>query len=234
MTTPVSPSPPLSVVYCTDEHIAIRAPDDFLLICPGWQQLAAGTDGFIGRDTPSVLSSPSTDFYDAGVRPGHVVLLTAPSTRFTGGGELYAIESVAEHRMTLRRLGKPAGQGKPPGMRGATLNGVVFTINTLDPQIEDASFWANTTFGINPQLAGRAPANVYDLRDLRDFTVLTVICRRLQAQVNPSAGSAGTIRLQVFQQELSEVRARVQLRWNPTDSGGVPPPTSPFSTRFIR
>ena len=36
---------PTSPVYCTDEDLAVRAGGDWFLLCPAWQQMAAGTDG---------------------------------------------------------------------------------------------------------------------------------------------------------------------------------------------
>lgn len=234
-TSPTSPSGPLSIVYCSDEHIAVRAPDDWLTIVVKWQQLAYGADGLISGSTPWRLSSPSVDFVAGGVGYGHVALLTTPTTRFAGGGELYAVDSVDRHHLILRRLGKLSGVGRPPGTN-ATINGITFEIDTLDPQIEEASFNINQQWGIgNIQIPGRDPKQLLDMRDIRALTVLTVICDRLTAQVNPSAGASATIRLRAFQAALEDVTSRVRLRWQVTDSGIIPPPDNPLrAMRIVR
>ncbi len=127
-------------VYCTDEDIAVRASGDWFLLAPAWQQMAAGTDGYFNSGSPWVLNSTAVSFTSNGVNPNQVVQLSGPKANFPGSsGQLFAIDSVSGNSVTLRRLHKDLNVGQPPAP-AAGLTGVTFTINTLDPQIEEASF----------------------------------------------------------------------------------------------
>ena len=78
-------------------------------------------------------------------------------------------------------LGRRPERWPAPGpVRGAT--GVEFLIATLDPQVEEASFDLNRRFWIDPNIAGRTPGDVYDLRDLRQACVLTVLAQRYASE----------------------------------------------------
>lgn len=233
MATTLPQSSPLSVLYCTDENIAVRVGStDWYQIVIKDQRLAYGTNGFIHSSRPWVLSCPSVRFQAAGVQRGHVVSLSSPATRFPSSGEIYAVESALDHHhgshLTLRRLGLQTGQGQPPGA-GADINGVTFDILTLGPQIENNCYLINQQYSIDPTDPARSPDNIWDKRDLRDLTVLNVICDRLLAMITNAAGSAATVRLDVFRREESEIRSRVHLRWINTTK-----PTSPFSMRITR
>ena len=72
-------------VYCTDEDILVRAGGDFIMLCPPWQQMAAGTDGVFAPGTPWVLNSASVNFAANGVSPNQVAWLTAPATHQRAG-----------------------------------------------------------------------------------------------------------------------------------------------------
>jgi hypothetical protein len=220
----------LSTVYATDENIAIRASGDFALLCPDWQKLAAGIDGVFLPGAPWSLGSASVNFSAAGVTSQHVVLLRKPSSAFKGSGELLAVESASGTTLTLRRLGSGPNLGQPPSPASG-LTGVEFLVATLDPQIEEASFDLNRRFGIDPMVAGRTPSDVYDLRDLRQACVLTVLAQRYSSETRGSSGDFA-LKLSQVKQELSEVLARLQLRW---DSSGVDTrSTGWFSTRLVR
>src|SRR5262249_21315913 len=91
-------------VYATDEDIAVRAAGDFVLLCPQWQQMASGSDGYFSSSSPWILNSTGVNFAANGVQPNQVVQLTAPKTSFPGSGALFAIDSVAGSSITLRRL----------------------------------------------------------------------------------------------------------------------------------
>lgn len=222
----------LATVYCTDEHIAIRAPTDYTVLCPASNVLAANVDGFIAQGTTWRLSAKSTDFEAAGVAHGNVVLLTAPATRFPGAGEQFAVESVDDHSLILRRIGQQAGIGQAPGI-GANMTGVAFTIQTYSPQIEEVSYYLNRKYQIDPAIPARAPAKLYELRDLRDACVLEVLCRRLMTEVNPSAGPASLQKYNAYCLERDEIYARLHLRWMPSVYGDAPT-SNPFSTRLVR
>jgi hypothetical protein len=224
------PPAQLTTVYATDESIAIRASGDFSILCPDWQKLAYGNDGVFAAGSPWVLTSPSVIFNAAGVTSQHVVLLKKPSTAFKGGGELLAVDSAVGGSITLRRLGANLNQGQPPAP-AAGLSGVEFLIATLDPQIEEASFDLNRRHAIDPNIGGRTPGNLYDLRDLRQACVLTVLAQRYAAETRGDHGDFA-LKLTGVKQELSEVLARIQLRW--CTSGADTRSTNWFSTRIVR
>jgi hypothetical protein len=234
-TVPILPpnmSGPLTYVYANDEDIAVRAGGDFILLSPRWQKLAYGTDGTIPGINSWQLTSLSATFDAAGVGPGNVVLLTQPKTRFRGSGELFGVSTLLDPTdLLLRRIG-PTSPGLPPGTFGTDLPGVEYTILTLLPQIEQASYWINQTYNILPGVPGREPETAYDLRDIRDLTVLTVIVRRLVAEVQDTPNAAWNVKLLHYQAELSAVQSRVQIRW--VAPGEVPPPSTWFSTRIGR
>jgi hypothetical protein len=220
----------LTTVYATDENIAIRAGGDFAPLCPTWQKLAAGSDGSFAAGSPWVLYSPTVDFEAAGVQAQHVALLRKPTTAFRGSGEFLAVDGAAANTITLRRLGAAPGQGQPPAP-AAGLQGVDFFIATFDPQIEEASFDLNRRLAIDPLVAGRTPADLYDLRDLRQACVLTVLSQRYAAETRGPQGDFA-LKLAEARQELGEVLARLQLRWG--SSGSDNQSTNWFSTRIAR
>src|SRR5271166_1548995 len=164
-------------VYATDEDVAVRAGGDFVTLCPQWQQMAAGNDGTLSIGPPWSLTSVSVSFQSNGVRPNHVVLLSSPKTQFRGGGELLAVDTVVGNVLTLRRLHKDVGVGQPP-CPAAGLAAVSFTVATLDPQIEEASFALKRRFSIDETILDRASSWIFDARDLRMATVLTVLLER--------------------------------------------------------
>ncbi|QEH38653.1 hypothetical protein OJF2_72590 [Aquisphaera giovannonii] len=220
----------LAVVYATDENLAVRASGDFAFLCPTWQKLAWGNDGVLAASSPWVLRSASVNLSGAGVGPGHVALLSKPTTTFKGSGELFAVDAVAGDTMTLRRLGLDSGAGQPPSP-AADLSGVEFLVTTLAPQIEEASFDLNQRLSIDPLVPGRTPGDLRDLRDLRQACVLTVLTRRYAAEVRGSQGDFA-LKLAETKQELGEILARLQLRWGP---GATAEKTSTWlSTRIVR
>jgi hypothetical protein len=220
----------LATLYASDENVAIRASGDFSILCPDWQKLASGTDGVFSPGLPWTLTSASTMFDSAGVTCQHVVWLRKPSTAFKGSGELLAVDSSAGNSVTLRRLGASLNQGQPPAPVPG-LTGVDFLIATLDPQIEEASFQLNRQFSIDPNVAGRTPGDVYDLRDLRQACVLIVLAQRYAAETRGDAGDFA-LKLVQIKQELGEVQSRLRLRWGA--SGTDHQSTNWFSTRIVR
>ena len=217
-------------VYCTDEDILVRAGGDFALLCPSWQQMAAGADGVFAGGSPWVLTSASVNFQANGVSPNQVVQLTAPRANFPGGGAFLAIDSVSGNAITLRRPHKDLNVGQPPAP-AAGLTGVVFSILTYDPQIEEATFDIKRRFGIDENIPFRTSSWVYDLRDLRMLTVLTVIYDRYTAELRSDRGDwqrkMGHIR-----NLRDEVLARVQVRWGPY--GNSAEPATIFNQRLSR
>jgi hypothetical protein len=221
---------PLAVTYAADENIAIYASGDFAMLCPDWQKLAYGTDGAFNTGAPWLLTSASVNFAAAGVTGQHVVLLRKPASVFKGSGELLAVDSATNQGVVLRRLGAGLNTGQPPGPP-AGVTGVEFLIATLDPQIEEASFDLNRRFWIDPNIAGRTPGDIYDLRDLRQACVLTVLAQRYAAETRGNQGDFA-LKLTQVKQDLSEVLARLTLRWG--QSGTDRNSTNWFSTRIVR
>ena len=150
-----------SPVYCTDEDIAVRAAATYITLCPSWQQMAAGADGYFSPGSPWVLNSTLTNFAANGVAPNQVIWLSGPKSNYPGGGQLLAIDSVSGTSVTLRRLYKDLNVGQPPAP-AAGLTNVVFAINTFDPQSAEASFDIKRRYGIDENI-GRSQIGL-DLR----------------------------------------------------------------------
>lgn len=220
----------LSTLYASDEDVAVRATGDFAILAPAWQKAAQGTDGAFAPGSPWTLVSESVDFSAAGVHDGHVVQLRKPATAFKGAGELFAVARAAGGSLTLRRIGSAEGLGAAPAPASG-LTGVEFLIATLDPQIDEASFELNRRFNIDPLLPGRTPADLRDLRELRQACVLSVLVQRYAAETRGGEGDFA-LKLQHTRTEHSEALARLELRWGsgPSDRSS----SSYFSTRIVR
>ena len=216
--------------YATDEDIAVRAGGDFTTLSPNWQQMAYGTDGFFSPGSPWVLSSTATSFAANNVQPNQVVWLTAPKTNFPGAGILLAIDSVSGSSITLRRLHKDLNVGNPPSPPSGLTN-VTFTINTLDPQTEEASFDIKRRYGIDETIVDRTSSSVFDLRDLRMATVLSVLLARYSQEARGDRGDFPR-KIDQIKAELQQVLDRVQVRWGPY--GNSEEPTTIFSCKISR
>ena len=222
----------LSQVYCTDEDMLIRAAQDFTNLCPRSQTLAAGADGSFTAGAPWVLTSTVTNFVNAGVAPGNIVVLTAPKSQYqTSGGWLLAVASVSNMSVTLRRPGLLAGVGLPPAP-AAGLAGVVFSVPYYGPQIDNASYDANKFFGIDINSPMKSPDKLYDARELQQFVVLTVL-RRLYIAAEKTATGDYKLKLADVSCELEELKSRLQVHWG-TTSQGSQPASSLFAARMRR
>ncbi len=221
-----------SPVYATDEDIAVRAGGDWFMLAPAWQCMAAGTDGYFSSGTPWVLHSTATNFGSNGVSPNQVVQLSGPKANYPGSGQFLAIDSVSTDGtyLTLRRLHKDLNVGQPPAP-AAGLTGVTFTINTLDPQTEEASFDIKRRFGIDELIAYRSSTWVYDLRDLRMATVLTVLKNRYTQEVRVERGD-WSYKINLIRSQLDQVLDRVQVRWGPY--GNSAEPSTIFNCKISR
>jgi hypothetical protein len=219
-----------SPVYATDEDIAVRAGGDFITLCPNWQQMAYGTDGLFAPGSPWVLNSTATNFEANNVAPNQVVWLSQPKTQYPGGGVLLAIDSVLGTSVTLRRLHKDLNVGQPPAPAAGLAN-VTFTINTLDPQTEEASFDIKRRFGIDENIVERTSSWIYDLRDLRMATVLSVLLARYTQETRGDKGDFPR-KLDQIKVELNQVLDRVQVRWGPF--GNSEEPSTLFSCKLSR
>jgi len=212
-----TPSEPLETVYATDEDVAVRAAGDFAVLTPDWQKLAAGVDGYFSVGSRWTLSSPTVDFEAAGVSVGHIASLKkgtfAGSDRplFAGEGELFAVAASSGSSLTLRRIGRPAGSGQPPGpTSGATA--VHFTIATLAPQIEEASFALNRELSIGDGTCERGVADLHDLRDLRAACVMRVLYDRYCSETRSDRGDFA-LKIRQYREDLEALMARLRVRW---------------------
>lgn len=230
----MSNTPPQTTpVYCTDEDILVHAGGDFALLCPVWQQMAAGTDGVFAPGIPWVLTSASMNFQANGVNPNQVVWLTAPKSQYPGGGIFMAIDSASANTITLRRPYQNLNVGMPPAP-AAGLTGVAFAINTLDPQIEEASYDLKQRFAIddNPLVGEyRSSSWIYDLQVLRVATVYAVLFERYTQETRTERGDFEK-KVARFRQKLDDALARVQVRWGPF--GNSAEPSTLFSCRLSR
>ena len=219
-----------SPTYASDEDIAVRAGGDWVHLCPPWQLQAAGTDGVFSSGAPWVMTSASVNFEANGVAPNQVVHLTAPRANFTGSGQMLAIDSVAGNSVTLRRLHKDLNVGQPPAP-AAGLTGVVFAINTLDPQIEEVSFRLKRRFAIDENIPYRDSDWLYDKRDLREATVLSVLLDRYTYEARTERGDFPR-KIDLVGRQLAEIMAQLNIRWGPV--GNSTESISLFSTRLSR
>lgn len=222
----------LAVGYCTDEDIALVAGEDFGALASRSTARAAASDGVFPAGLSWELRSASVDFAAQGVGANSVVLLFAPSANFgrVGTGEAFAVNSASAGSAYLRRLGEAPGIGQPPGP-AAGLTDVRFACYTFAAQIDRASFQANRLCGIDPAQSGRHPGDLTDLRELRDWTVLTVLRWAYAAQPK-TEGSDFSVKLGLICAELAEVAGRLQVRWGP--GGRSEAPSGPRSARVRR
>lgn len=220
-------------VYCSDEDILVHAGGDFALLCPAWQQMAAGNDGVFAPGAPWVLTSASVNFASNGVSPNQVVWLTAPKSQFPGGGHFLAIEAVSGNSVTLRRPYKGPGVGQPPSP-AAGLTGVSFSISTLDPQIAEASYDLKQRYAIDDLAGGNAERSsswIYDLQVLRVATVYSVLLERYTQETRTERGDFER-KVERFRRKLDDALARVQVRWGPF--GNSAEPSTLFSCKVSR
>ncbi len=209
-----------SPLLCNDEDILVRAGGDFAVLVPSWQIQAAGTDGVFAPASPWTMTSASADFAAYGVAPNQVVWLTAPKAFYPGGGQLLAIDSVATGQVVLRRPYKDLHVGQPPAPI-AGLTGVTFSVMTLDPQIDNASFDIKRRFSVDETIVGRSSSWVFDLRDLRMATVLSVLLDRYTQEQRTATGDF-PLKVGRIRQQLDDVLARVQVRWGPRGASAEP------------
>ncbi len=231
------------IVYATDEDIALRASADFIALCPRDQVLAAGSDGAFAASDPWTLRSASVDFAAFGLTPGLIARLTKPTSAFSSGGELFAVDVVSAGAITLRRKGQPCRVGQPPSPPGG-LTGVEFAVRSLGPQINLASYDLDRRFGVDNALAGRRAVDLHDPHQLREAVVLTVLykqyldqSRQFNGPIADQSATPGDVyaaKARIAKTELDEVLDRLALRWNEADVASRAVATTRFSTRVLR
>lgn len=216
--------------FCSDENIAVRAGGDILSLTPPWQVGSAGTDGAFAAGFPWVLTSATVDFAANGIQPNQIVHLTRPPSQYPGGGHILAIDAVSAGSLTLRRLHSDLNVGQPPAP-AAGLTGVTFSIPTLLPQIEEASFAIKQKYNIDETIFVRSSTYMHDRRDLRMAVVLAVLLARYTQECRTDRGDFPR-KIELIRQELGEVMGRVQVRWG--TSGEVGNPASLFGAKVSR
>lgn len=220
-------------VYCSDEDILVHAGGDFAVLTPAWQQMAAAGDGVFNSGTPWILNSASVNFETNGVQPNQVVWLTTPKTQYPGGGAFLAVDSISGNSITLRRPYQGLNTGMPPAP-AAGLTGVTFAINTLNPQIGEASYDLKQRFAIDDNaLQGilRSSSWIYDLQVLRVATVYSVLLERYTQETRSDKGDFEK-KVHRFRQKLDDALGRVQIRWGPF--GNSAEPATLFSCKLSR
>jgi hypothetical protein len=230
MSLPTDPSELVST-YCTDEDIAVLCSADFATLVPKDQVIAQGSDGVFSSGDLWTVSSASNAFAAQGVAVGHILQLTGPSSAFKGSGVKMAVSSVQTNSVTLRRIGRQTGWGIAPCPAGG-LTGVSFVVATFGPQIEYASYEINMRYGIDPNFALIAPAQIYDLRALQQITTLTVVLKAYRTDTRSKDGDFAR-KLTAYQTELNETLARTDMKWN-TVTGENPQPATRFNMKWSR
>lgn len=225
-----------SPLFCSDETVAVHIRGDYAMLAPKWQTLADGGDGTFSADAPWVLSSDSVNFQANGVAAQNVVVLSSPASAFPGGGHLFAVDSVSGNSVTLRRVGFPLNIGQPPGASG--LSTVKFSVPSLGPQIDEATYRLKDRFALDEQIFYRSSAWIYQgtedaYRCLRDACVFTVIADAYEAESRDQTDSGDFARkARVFAGRRDEALGRVQIRFGPT--GASEQSTTFFSTKTSR
>lgn len=233
-----------TIVYATDEDLAIRAGADFTELAPQDQAMAAGNDGAFASGNRWLLTSASiADFAAQGVAAGQVAVVHVPRQGGAIEPQHLIVSSVAAGGLTLRRKGLPAGQGQPPAP-AAGQAGIQFSVATLAAEIARASFELNHRFGIDDAVAGRAPGDLSNATELLEPCVLSVLWKRYFAiaqRGNPDAkdtpdakaakAAAYWAKARQIKEELDELLDRVVIHWNPA-AGGANPGRDAATTRF--
>ncbi len=218
--------PDPSIVYAVDEDIRVRCPGDWDELAPLDQVLASGEDGVINAASPWLLTSASTQWSSLGLAKGNVIGLTFD----VGEPRHFAVDSVSGAGVVLRRLGmKSSGQGQPPVTADTAAIG--FEVRTFAPQIEDAAYDLNRRYGINDDFPNQAAAYLYDPRELRQATVLTVL-KRQYANENRAKDGDFAAKAMMFAAELDETLARLSVHFGKL--GQASEPINRFSMQYRR
>ncbi len=239
------PPSQINSVLSTDESLLIRCGGDFGVLCPEWQKSASGIDGVLDATTWE-LTSTACNFEANGVEANQVIRFDRPTAVFAGAGEWFAVESVRTdatdvldpeteevisttyaYVLTLRRPGKLASVGQPP----PSVANVRFTVLTMVPQLEEASFWLYQRFSLDDNIPNRKPTDAYDLRVLRDACVLKVLqCRYLAESRDPNTDFS--MKHKEVSRDLADALEIIRLKWGPI--GESQPSTSLGTMRLER
>ncbi len=223
-----NPRPP-SVPYCTDEAIAIRAPGDYVALCPPDQRMASGKAGTIAGGGWNFVD-PTTDFSTVGILPGMLVHF-AKSTPQVRSPELLVVDSFDGRAIRLRRRGFGIGIGDPPGGSGG-LTAIEYSIPTFMPQIQKTTGNINRRYGVDDFFYGRRESDLFDPREVEDVAVLSVLVNQYVAMSRQTKDDSFATKAKSIQAELDELLRRVEITWKP--SAETPDPQGPWSYRIER
>jgi hypothetical protein len=218
----------LDAWYVTDEDIAALADGDFQVVAPRDVAAAYGTDGVIAAGSWSLVSN-TVDFEAQGVAANMIIQLLDGSAGIKGSGILMAVESVAGHSVTMRRIGQAVGWGQPPVRQGASA--VEFVVATLGNLMESVAFALHQRYGLDPKFVTRAPSNVYDLRVFRNVTVYETLRRRYVSLNRTKAGDFAD-KIKHYADEVNKELATITVRWGP--DGMSQTPTTGDQVRLAR
>ena len=131
----------------------------------------------------------------------------------------------------------PAFEGLPPGPSGGAA-GVSFLVTTLTPQIAQASEDLDQRFGVDELASGRRRSDLYDPKEVRDATVLTVlwwqylaVSRDAGAEHHRRPGDNWAAKAEFYKAQLDELLGRCVVRWRGDDGRTS---ASRFSLRLTR
>lgn len=203
--------------YCTDEDILIETPD-FGQLVPVDAYDAFGTDGFITTDRPWTLQSSIVDFQALKARPGTIMHLTKAQVFGDDPGEAFAVDSVEAFALNLRRVGKPTGEGDPPGDGVTEISAIGFAIRTLYAQIVKATREIDEDLGLLDYLTDDPGRQLSppDLALLTDLCICRVLARRYIAISHgtevPGAKEIYESKSVYYDQRYKDVKATLSLR----------------------
>ena len=174
-------------VYCTDEDIAVPRRWRLHHALPG-----VAADGLRHRRVflERLAVGPQFDRdqfrrEQRDAQPGHLALAAQKPVSRRRGAPRDRLSSWDDGHAAAAAQGPERG---PAAGALAGLTNVTFTINTLDPQTEEASFDIKRRFGVDENIVDRGSSWIYDLRDLRMATVLSVLLARYTQEARGDKG----------------------------------------------
>lgn len=235
---PTGHGPTPTIVYISDEMIAIEAAADYVALTQKASLLAKGEDGYFAPDAQWVLNSASIDFQGQGVKAQNVVSFSGPTVAFPGSGPyLYAVDSTSGTSCTLRLLGGTLNYGQPPAP-AAGLSEVKFSIPSLFAQIDQACYRIKSRFAIDDAIFYRSSDWLYQgvehaYREFRDALIFETLAGLYLANMrDPTSQGDWVTKAKNYRGLANEAVGRISARWGPY--GASEAPTGLFSMKLAR
>jgi hypothetical protein len=208
---------PFAGLLCTDEDVAEVAQGDYAGLVAKSSTKAGGDDGTFSAGARWTLTSPTEPFDERGVGPGHVCAL---SKKGTGGAlivnDLLGVAAASAAGCTLKRLGQPAGRGRPPGP-AAGVTGVTFSFPTVEPLIRLASA------ELRRQLRVKDDSWLEAVTDVRQAIIYWVLAQLyLQQYRDSSVNSAWRTKSKEYQALYDATRLSLERTYGIAVSGRRP------------